>query len=381
MSSSAATDHATFLRACLRLRREPAGRAAVEAAAHTLTDAGLQAAIVEERVGPLLHRAIGRLPFVPPPVAAELHRSAHATTLRNLLLLRELGRCLKALSAAAVPVIVLKGAALIETVYSNVSLRPMVDVDLLVPRDALTAMRHVLESLGYTLERIETHSGSVAAYENELTFLRQGKFDTWLDVHWSLFDSTYYQDRIAMDWFWDTARSAEIAGVPTRVLGPEALIIHLCGHLALHHMGAGLLWWNDIAEVLMFYGAEIDWPELLARTQDYGLLIPVRTVLTRAADEWGAPVPADVLRELRAQHHSPTEQRVFTELTATQRSSRQRLWSDLRGMSKWSERVRFAISSIFPSPSYMRRRYRITNPLLLPFYYPYRWVRGLFGLG
>src|SRR5262245_48713607 len=110
-----------LLRECLRLRLDPTRRDAVYAAARGLADdwEAIGAAIESERVGPLLHQTVGTI--VPPPLAEQFHLSYHATALRNLLLLRELGTCLRALTAAEVPVIVLKGAALIETVYGNLA--------------------------------------------------------------------------------------------------------------------------------------------------------------------------------------------------------------------------------------------------------------------
>jgi hypothetical protein len=370
-----------FLRACLRLRLDPTQRAAVDAAARGLADdwEAVGVAIESERIGPLLHETVDAI--VAPPLAEQLYLSYHATALRNLLLLRELGTCLRALTTAAVPVIVLKGAALIETVYGNLSLRPMGDVDLLVRESDVTVTRRTLDGLGYAAKRIETHPGALTEYENEVALCKPGKLDTWVDVHWGLFDSPYYQDRIVMDWFWESARPAPIADVPALVLGPEALLIHLCGHLALHHAHTGLLWWYDVAEALAAHRAEIDWPVLLAHTEEYGLLLPVRAVLSRAVDEWGAAIPAGVLHALRSLRESPMEQRIFADLTAAQRSPRQRFWSDLTSMSDWRQRLRFARMNLFPSPTYMRQRYAIAHPLLIPLYYPYRWLRGALGLG
>lgn len=384
MNGSAPTGAEAFLRACLCLRRDgsASARDAVDVGAHAWDGhwAALERVVEAERVGPLMHHTL-RAAGIGLPLAEALQQSYHLTALRNLLLLRELGACLRELAAAGVPVIVLKGAALIETVYDNPSLRPMGDADLLVARHDLATAQRALTGLGYTLASLETHPGAVSEYENELTFRKPGRQDTWIDVHWSLFDSPYYQGRVTMDWFWDTARPASIADVPSQVLGPEALLLHLCGHLTLHHQATGLLWWNDIAEVLERERDAIDWPALLSRTCEYGLLLPLRTVLARVATEWQAPVPPAVLEALHAQSASPTEQRVFEELNAGQRTARDRFLSDLNSMAGWRQRLRFARTSLFPSPSYMRRRYRIRHPLWLPFYYPYRWLRGLLGLG
>jgi len=46
----------------------------------------------------------------------------------------ELGQLLRSLKDRGVEVIVLKGAALAETVWKNIALRPMADMDLLVDR-------------------------------------------------------------------------------------------------------------------------------------------------------------------------------------------------------------------------------------------------------
>jgi hypothetical protein len=370
-----------FLCASLRLRHDPSGGAALRAGARDLEDdwACLQSLIAAERLAPLLHRTLGGLEIVPPDVAEVLRDGYRLTAVRNMLLLHALGACLRQLATAQVPVIVLKGAALAEVVYGNVSLRPMGDVDLLVHQRDLARTRHVLEGLGYVLGRAETHPGVLAEHENELVLCKPGPVPVFVDVHWSLFDSPYYQSRIAMDWFWQTAQPAQIAGVPALMLGPEAQIIHLCGHLSLHHGAAGLLWWHDIAEVLVFYRGRMNWTELLSRTRQYGLVLPVRAVLTRVSADWGAPIPAGVLHALRSHPPSRAEQRVFSRLSGAPRPAGQRFWSDLTSMPSWRQRLRFARTNLFPSAAYMQQRYRVPHPLLLPFYYPYRWLRGLRG--
>ena len=61
--------------------------------------------------------------------------------------LREL---LKAFQAESIPVIMLKGAHLVCTVYENSSVREMSDIDLMVPTGKLKAADKVLLNLGYT---------------------------------------------------------------------------------------------------------------------------------------------------------------------------------------------------------------------------------------
>jgi hypothetical protein len=367
-----------LLCACLRLRHDPTAIDAVRQAARAIDNwEAVLARMGGERVTPLIHRTVRGLDVLPAPIEQAAQQGYRFTSLRNLVLLHALVECTEKLTASQVPAIVLKGAALAEIIYGNIALRPMGDVDLLVHPQHVATVRSILEGLGYTQDRAETHPGVLTEHENELSFSRVGRTSANMDIHWSLFDSPYYQSRIAMDWFWETARPVHIAKTPTLMLGPEAQVIHLCGHLGLHHQAEGLLWWHDIAEVLVHYRDELDWDVLLARTRAFNLVLPVRTVLTRLVEVWHAPVPGSVLAALQDHEVSAEEDRVFAGLSASERPAGKRFWTDVSTMPGWRQRLRFARTNLFPSVAYMRQRYRIAHPLLLPFYYPYRWFRGL----
>ena len=204
-----------------------------------------------------------------------------------------------------------------------------------------------------------------------------------LEIHWSLFDSPYYQHRMPMDWFWQSAQPFEIGQVATLMLGPEALMLHLCGHLALHHDSGGKLSLRllyDVAAVIASYGERLNWDEVLERAQAYDLVLSLQRVLPEMSDEWEVPMPVGVLERLRSLRPSRDEERVFGQLTATRRPVIQRFWADLVNMPDWRARVRYAWNNMFPSPLYMQHRYSIPHRFLLPLYYPYRWWLGVYGV-
>ena len=366
-----------FLRAVLSSTRDPRAAAALDAETGRALDCdALRGLIEQERVGPLLYRALARRELLSPAMRAALRESYRATAVQNMVLLHELSGCLDRLAAAGVAAIVLKGAALAEPVYGSVALRPMQDLDILIHRSDLPRARAVVEDLGFRPLRLETHAGALAEHENELAFGKPGRVPVGLDVHWSLLDSPFYQRELAMGWFWDSARVQALGECTAPTLGPEALLLHLCTHLMLHHQGAGLLWWNDIAEVLRVEGHLIDWNEVVARSRAYQLLLPMREVLTRLTADWSAAVPAETLRSFAAARPSPSETDRFSRLVG-EATVGERFWTDLRGMASWRQRFRFARTNLLPSAAYMRDRYGIRSPWLAPLYYPYRWLRGL----
>jgi hypothetical protein len=294
-----------------------------------------------------------------------------------MLLFRELGRILRALDEAGVPVIVLKGAALAEAVYGNIALRPMADLDLLVPHESLAPTLAALANLGHLAADTETQDGAAATFENEVMLRKAGPVAVLTEIHWSLLDSPHYQHLLPMSWFWETAIPVRIEGAEVLVLGPEALLMHLCAHLALHHGGRGLLWLHDVAEALHHFRDRLDWDLLLAKAEEYDLVLPLQLILPRVAEDWAAPVPPGFLQRLRRLEPSPQEVRVFNWLTARERPVAQRFWADLASMPGWRSRLRYLMGNLFPSMAYMRQRYRIRHDLLLPLHYPYRWLLGL----
>jgi hypothetical protein len=299
-----------------------------------------------------------------------LNEAANRVAFRNLYLFHELGQQLERLKRAGIDVLVLKGAGLAVTAYRTIALRPMVDVDLLARRDQVPALLDLLAAGGYE-RAVEPRPGAALEFENEIPVHKAGLEPVRFDVHWSLFDSLYYQANLPLDWFWQSARAQTWQGFTISVPGPEAQLIHLCGHLALHHAQApALLWLNDVVEVLWAYREELRWELLLDKAAELRLVIPLRTYLSEAAKTWDAPIPPDMLARLQTLPVSPAEERVFRRHTGKQVGSlSSRVLPDLAELPP-GRRLRFIWTKLAPSPEYMRDRYQDRGtPLILLYLY------------
>src|SRR5262245_30090649 len=84
------------------------------------------------RLSPILFRHLRSNDDVPRAVLETLERAYLENAARNAFLRDALERALQALAAADVPAMLLKGAALVETVYSDPAEREMLDLDILV---------------------------------------------------------------------------------------------------------------------------------------------------------------------------------------------------------------------------------------------------------
>ncbi|MGD2147174.1 MAG: nucleotidyltransferase family protein [Anaerolineae bacterium] len=336
-----------------------------------------------EGVAPLLYHGT-RPPapgLLPDWVLEELHLDYVRTARKNTLWFTGLEEALRLLAQQGVPVILLKGAALAEGLYGNLALRPMADIDLLVHERHVPLALESLSDLGYRYSG-DSNLQPQDVHANQLMLRGPEPIAALIEVHWALFWFPYYQRSVSDEWLWSTARAVRVGDVSALALGPEALLLHLCGHLLHHYGGDGgpfrLLWIHDVVEFIQRHGCEVDWEMLIEQARDSDLVLALRQVFDQLADEWGAPIPAEVLGRLRAQVPAATEVRARSWLAATNVSMRRYPMASLAALPDWRSKTAYLWNDLlFPSRAFMVRRYAIRHPLLVPLYYPHRWISGL----
>lgn len=332
----------------------------------------------QERIQGLMYGVIRNRHLCPPPVEKQLHDAYAYTAVRNRMRLGELSRILTAALAAKCPILVLKGAALTLTLYNGTGLRPMDDLDILVHPDDVLSLLTALQPHWYTWLQNEVQPGMTLAYANEIALFGQVAGAGIVEVHWSPFDSLHHQQAVNWDWVWEASQYVTLDGLSVPVFQREAQLLHLCGHLALHHSHhRQLLWMHDIAALLHQESQHMDWERLLALAAASDLVLSVRSTLARVCSLWTLPIPEEVLHRLGAMPVSRQEESSFLSRTAPKRPVVQRFWTDLLALPAWRERWRFALGHLFPTASYMRQRYGVKRSLFLPLAYPYRWLLGL----
>jgi hypothetical protein len=338
----------------------------------------------QARISPLLHLVLHNREWVPDPVRRSLRLDLMNVARQNLIALDRLAVVLQAFNDAEIPHILLKGTALVVTLYKNEGLRPMCDVDVLLHHEDVPRACEILRQLGYNDQNynLEERPGVNLSYENELIFIPDDADSTPIEVHWGFFNALHYARTIQQDWLWETALPAQANTIPSLVLGPEASLLHLCGHLLLHHSGAlnnsDLLWLHDIALLLVRCQADIKWDILLSHAVNWNLITPLQIILPKMVRDWKAPVPENVMRQLSGFKPTANEKRVVRWLTSTDKQhTGWNVWMNARALPTFPQRVKYIMTQLFPSVHYMRERYGMFHPLLLPFYYIYRLLRGI----
>ena len=228
-------------------------------------------------------------------------RAYYANAARNILLYAELGRVLKALGSEGIEVVVLKGAALAETIYPSIAHRPMGDVDLLVRPQHLERAQRTLEVVGYRF--VPEPEGQFKPFDTrftgEMAFCQEEGIGALIELHWEIIIPEWYRRTTALkvEVLWERARPFELEGAAAWQLSPEDTLIHLCVHLAahaFHHPPA----YNDIAHLLRAE-SPFPWDRFMERAADSRLRTPAYFALAAAQKLEDAPVPDEILTKLR----------------------------------------------------------------------------------
>lgn len=334
----------------------------------------------EARVSPLLHLILHNREWVPKHVRSTLRMDLFSVARQNLITLHTLAPVLRALSDADIPHIVLKGAALALTLYKNEGLRPMSDIDLLVQQNDVPHAVKVLSECGFCIAVPEIHPGARLKYDSELLLKSQNPVSPTIDLHWCLINAPHYHHTISSPTVWETAQPLLVIDVPSQTLAPEILLLHLAGHLVMQHHepeGIDILWAHDIALLLNECTATLDWDTVFELAQAWDLVIPLQRLLKHTATVWHVPLPEVILSAVSRLQPSRAEQHLIHWRASDRKQTGIRTVVNRAGAIPSSQRLRYLLAQAFPSVHYMRENYGMPHSLLLPFYYIYRWLRGI----
>lgn len=257
-------------------------------------------------VAPLLYRSLtntGKGHGIPQEVMDRLRTAYLDNLARNMYLYAELRRILETLYKNDVPVIFLKGAALAKTVYGDIGLRPMSDVDILVRREDLSKAVELLFHMGYGLCGNQETKGQdinikelINTYNRHVPALSHPQGIQKLDIHWTIPDSP-----CNIAGLWERAKTIKIDKADVMVLSLEDLLLHLSLHTSVHHKfhDHGLKQLYDIAITIHRYFKEIDWEQLRLRAYEWRTGKYLHLTLRLSREILGANVPERILSALK----------------------------------------------------------------------------------
>ena len=233
-----------------------------------------------------------------------------ANVARFVLFRERVQRIIAALSESGIPVIVLKGVLLAETLFDSPGLRAMGDIDLLVRHQDFTTAMGVLKRLGWqpkenndkaNLLSVIGSKGFDPAWQTGEWSLRDD-VGFALDLHWHLSPSLWLRPayRIDMDSVWQQAVpivEGDLHGA--YALSPVHTLAHLCLHIA-HHGMRPLRAYLDIDHFVRREASlsEWKWADFAALAREWQIVSPCYHVLFFTRELLDTPLPQEALQAL-----------------------------------------------------------------------------------
>jgi len=301
------------------------------------------------------------------------------TIFRNTLLFEEFKKVLDAFEGHRIPVILLRGYVMIQTIYKDPGLRPLDDIDILIRKEDVLTISDILFRSGYR---------SPPSYP--LLFIKDGAM---IDVHLDLAGSSRIQSRRfgyneeAAQW-WQHCKKFLIPPADKSftvqdssyehifVLDTHDFVITSAVHLLKHSFGR-LIWFVDIKEMLEYERPHFDWKSFRGRIEFLCMQKPLYYSLKYIHVLYGVSVPPSLLEDFGK------ELNVFEKLIMRMLLNHKKVyrWGDivfLFSIENLKERVKYLVETYFPRREVISQIFGISHPALIYFFYIFRFWQVIF---
>jgi hypothetical protein len=253
------------------------------------------------RLLPLVYRNLGTASF-DPEVAGRMKGIYRRSWSHNQLLFRRAAGAISRLNEAGIETMVLKGASLSLLAYGNSGVRPMDDVDVLVPIERRVDAVEVMRAAGWRPEKADVEAWAKVHHSIGIDGPEGGN----LDLHWfSLWQPARDEP------LWRSAVPLQLSGTPTLGPCPADQLLLVCVHGTPWSPLPPFRWIADAAAVIRSAGEDLDWDRFVAEAERRRLAVPGAAALAYLREEFDLAVPATVVDRLRAAPASRHERAAF----------------------------------------------------------------------
>jgi hypothetical protein len=253
------------------------------------------------RLLPLVYRNLGAGAF-DVEVGGRLKGLYRRSWSHNQLIFKRAAEAIGLLAEAGIETLITKGASLAILSYGEVGVRPMDDVDVLVPIERTAEAIELLSGAGWSPD----HDDPLA----------------WAEVHHSLGFAGAERGNVDLHWFslwqpasdvelWRASVPLELSGAATRAPCPADQLLLTCVHGTPWSPLPPFRWIADAVTVIRSAGERLDWDRLVAEAERRRVTVAAGAALAYLGEEFGAAIPSTALARLRTAPASRHERAAF----------------------------------------------------------------------
>lgn len=324
---------------------------------------------------PLFRSALletGQYETLSPAVREVIDSTVRRQAMRNLKLQATLFQLHDVLSRNNIPFALLKGFTLATTCFRDASLRPMIDIDILVNPEDVLVIRQLLNEFGAVkFSEPQTKFYATIASHEPAILLK----DVLIEPHTTLFKGP---ESLGLSEC--PCVSCEIAGKTFRVPAPDVHLLFIMSHVHKHlpRERFKLLWLRDTACLMqrLFTGqvqAEEDFFQLAARYHCRTEVLEIAALMVNLLPDL-LPHPFRTPLPPLPGWMEPSL-KIVSEYGMKRRNDPAPHIRYFSSMFDRKGKILFLAGLLFPSPAYMKMRYRWFPAKGLVLLYPYHFLR------
>ena len=229
---------------------------------------------------------------------------------RNSLLFHRAFSVLAELEKIGVPVILLKGTALVAAYYDDIGARLIGDVDFLVREEDVEKTLCYLKKLGWQSKNGSWLSKPVK-HIHSLDLINSEQYG--LDIHWRAFYQCPWDG--ADQELWKQTEDILFKGSTIKILNPTQQILHNCAHGVRWNAVSSIRWIVDVMKIMEKRSDSVNWDLLVSETVARNLTLTMIYTLSFLKSEFHAGIPEEVLNRLDQLPKDSRELHFFKVLT------------------------------------------------------------------
>jgi hypothetical protein len=227
--------------------------------------------------------------------------------LKTRITLRTAHTVLPLLRSAGVEPVALKGLGLLATAYPEAAMRPMHDLDFLLPTESFRTALEALTAAGWSPLR-----GSAKSYFKRLRTFHalpvKGPDGIEIDLHRHMLEENCYQG--ADDRLFERLRQGTVDGLPVTTLSTEDHLINACVHGVRWDPTPPLRWVLDCVMNVRAAGDALDWAYVEDEASRRGVTLAMAAALNFARD-FEPSIPEATIAALAGARHGRLERYDF----------------------------------------------------------------------
>jgi len=254
---------------------------------------------------PKLYKNLTRLHVKNPAMGIfkGIYRHTWVENQRMLYLYSSLVNTLR--SAGIDQIVLLKGGAMALGYYRDPGIRPMGDLDILVPKEMAVKTIQQLMLCGFQPDPAQDINALSLASKIEMQHgmnmtgeISYGKLN--IDVHWNLLPDI--ASRHFNNAWLDDAVDILLHGEHVQILNPTHLLFQTCVHGTKYSPVPLIRWVMDAVTLIETRYDDINWDDIVKQAVTNELVQPVRAAFEYLRKYFHAPIPLTIINQLAQAH-------------------------------------------------------------------------------